>query len=94
MQSLPWDIIITDALWFLVIVGWILLIVTGLEADKPLSGGIPGHVDLHDSHTHGWTLRDRFGAIAAWTVFGLAAASLPLLLWWIFVFHDTGAVTP
>ena len=94
MQSLPWDIIATDALWFLVIVGWILLIVTGLEADKPLSGGIPGHVDLHDSHTQGWTARDRLGAVAAWTLFGCAAASLPVLLWWIFVFHDAGAVTP
>ena len=94
MEGLPLDTMITDGLWFLVIVGWILLIVTGLEADKPLSGGIPGHVDLHESHTDHWNFRDRFGAIAAWTVFGLAAASLPLLLWWIFAVHDAGAVIP
>jgi hypothetical protein len=94
MESLPLDVMITDGLWFLVIVGWILLIVTGLEADKPLSGGIPGHVDLHDHHAEQWTLRDRVGAVAAWTIFGLAAASLPVILWWIFTVHDAGVVVP
>lgn len=94
MVGLPWHIIVTDALWFLVIVGWILLIVTGLEADKPLSGGIPGHVHLHDSHSQGWTSRDRLGAIAAWALFGVAAALLPVLLWWIFVVHDAGTAVP
>jgi hypothetical protein len=94
MESLPLDVMITDGLWFLVVVGWILLIVTGLEADKPLSGGIPGHVDLHDRHAEHWNFRDRIGAVAAWAIFGLAAASLPVILWWIFVVHEARAVVP
>ena len=41
-------VIMADFLWFLVFVGWVILIVVGLEADKPLSGGIPGHIDMHE----------------------------------------------
>jgi hypothetical protein len=63
MNSEILSVIITDALWVVVIGGWILLIVTGLERDKPLSGGIPGHLDGHgeqkDSYT--WTLMVKWG---------------------------------
>lgn len=81
-------VILTDALWVFVFAGWILLIVTGLEADKPLSGGLPGHVDIHETHhtTH-WNVRDRVGEIGGWLVFALAAASLPVVLYWIFAVH-------
>lgn len=80
--------LIADILWVLVIAGWILLIVTGLEADKPLSGGLPGHVDAHEAHalTH-WNAIDRIGALGGWIVFGAAAALLPVVLYWIFAVH-------
>ena len=82
------DIILTDLLWVLVIVGWVLLVITGLEADKPLSGGLPGHAALQDHHepSH-WGVRDRVGEIGGWLVFAAATASLPLVLWWIFAVH-------
>ena len=84
MNSLV-SLIVTDALWVIVFAGWILLIVTGLEADKPLSGGIPGHVDVHELHRPGrWQGRDRLGEIGGWALFGLVAAALPAILYWIF----------
>lgn len=81
-------VIITDVLWFLVFVGWVLLIVAGLEADKPMSGGVPGHVDLHEAHhVHPWALRDRLGEIGGWVVFGAVCTFLPVVLYWIFAVH-------
>ena len=80
-------VVVTDALWFLVIVGWIVLIVTGLEADKPLSGGIPGAVDAHDHSNHHWSPGDRLGEIGGWLVFGLTSALLPVVRYWIFMVH-------
>jgi hypothetical protein len=80
--------VINDALWLIVVAGWLLLISIGLEADKPLSGGIPGHHSGHDqpvSPTEG--LGDRLGEMGVWLIFGLVALSLPLVLWWIFSVH-------
>ncbi len=83
-----WETIITDTLWLLVVVGWVTLIVAGLEADKPLSGGLPGHVHYTDPHeANTWTSLDSFAAVAAWAVFALTAASLPVILWWILTRH-------
>ena len=66
----------------------VLLIVTGLEADKPLSGGIPGHVDAHELRTPGhWDKRDRLGEIGGWVVFGMVSCLLPVVLYWIFAVH-------
>ena len=80
--------VVNDALWLVVVAGWILLIGIGLEADKPLSGGIPGHYSAQDqqvSETEG--LGDRLGEIGVWLVFGLVTLSLPVVLWWIFSIH-------
>lgn len=80
--------IIADVLWFLILVGWIVLIIIGIEADKPLSGGIPGHVDPNAEHhieTEG--LAGKLGTLGAWVVLGVAALSLPIILWWIFTVH-------
>jgi hypothetical protein len=94
MFSDGWSIsvVITDLLWLLVIGGWVVLILTGLEADKPLSGGLPGHGGLKDDHdeTH-WTNLDGLGDKAAWALFIVTGLSLPVVLWWIFAVHD---VTP
>jgi hypothetical protein len=82
------SIVITDVLWFLVFVGWVILIVVGLEADKPLSGGIPGHVDLNERHLpQHWTMSDRIGEIGGWVVFAAVCALLPIVLYWIFAVH-------
>lgn len=88
MLGIGWDTVIYDTLWFLVILGWITLIVAGLEADKPLSGGLPGHVYMADpTDDHSWSANDRIGNMLAWIVFAIAAGSLPFILWWIFTRH-------
>lgn len=88
MLGLGSEVVIFDLLWFLVIVGWILLIVIGLEADKPLSGGLPGHVDFAEARSEiHVTARDRLGATLSWVLFGIAALSLPVILWWVFAVH-------
>jgi hypothetical protein len=82
-------VIAADVLWFLVFVGWVILLVVGLEADKPLSGGIPGHVDLHETRMqHHWSLRDKIGEIGGWAAFAAVSTLLPVILYWIFVVHD------
>lgn len=87
MTSIP-AYLIADILWFGIFVGWIVLIVIGLEADKPLSGGIPGHIDVHEQHqSHKWTRGDRIGEIAGWTVFAGISALLPFILHWIWTTH-------
>lgn len=79
------DLIITDGLWLLVVGGWIFLLFLGLEADRPMSGGLPGHTADHDSHhKHVEGTMGKFGELGAWIVFGGASLSLPILLWWIF----------
>ncbi|MBW7881529.1 MAG: hypothetical protein H3C34_02625 [Caldilineaceae bacterium] len=82
------NLIVTDFLWFLVIVGWILLVMTGLEADKPLSGGIPGHRDPHDhQYASQWDTGDRLGEVGAWAIFLTVVSLLPVTLYWIFAVH-------
>ncbi len=82
------EVLVSDVLWFLVIVGWIVLIVIGLEADKPLSGGLPSHSDTGDTDVaEHLTSADRAGVIGAWVLFGVMACSLPVILYWIFQVH-------
>jgi hypothetical protein len=81
-------VFLTEVLWFLVLVGWIVLIMIGLEADKPLSGGLPGHVDFNEAHSEEHlTAADRFGSTAAMVLFTLTAFTLPVILYWIFTTH-------
>ena len=51
MSDISLDLLITDGLWVLVVAGWIMLLLIGLEADRPMSGGLPGHHVLHDDHS-------------------------------------------
>ena len=77
--------IVGDLLNGLIALGWALLIVTGLEADRPMSGGIPGHVDTLGSTVppprEG--LSGRVGTAAGWALFAAVSVSLPFVLWWV-----------
>lgn len=88
MNSAMIETLLRDVFWVVITGGWIFLLVTGLEADKPSSGGIPGHVTAGEDHlAEHEGLFGRMGEIAGWVVFGLTCAALPLILWWIFVVH-------
>jgi hypothetical protein len=79
---------IGDVLWFGLAVAWIALLAVGLEADKPLSGDLPGHVDRRAARSaHAWDDGDRLGETAAWIAFGLVCAALPFLLYWVLTAH-------
>ncbi len=77
-------LLITDFLFIVIVIGWIVLIVAGIEPDKPLSGGIPGHVDLSHLESHHEGRFGRLGEPLAWTLFAAVSLSLPLILWWVF----------
>lgn len=88
MLNTTLHLLINDGLWLLVALGWLFLLSTGLEADKPLSGGIPGHVEPGEAHhTMREGLAGRAGTAGAWLGFGLAVLSLPAILWWLFAIH-------
>lgn len=79
---------IGESFWFLVLAGWILLLIIGLEADKPLSGGIPGHRQEEGHHSGQSTqIGDWLGEQANWVLFVGIGLLLPVLLTWIFVIH-------
>jgi hypothetical protein len=80
--------ILAQVLTYLVAVGWVILVMAGIEPDKPLSGGIPGHIEPGDRicPPRG-CLRDRMGEIGGWVLFGLAALSLPAILIWVIASH-------
>jgi hypothetical protein len=81
--------VLYDGLWLLIAFGWIVLIVVGLEVDKPLSGGIPGHIspeeERGDATQEG--LWGRIGEVGGWVTFVSVCLSLPLILYWIFTTH-------
>lgn len=78
-------LLVTDGLWLMVAAGWVLLLMIGLEADRPMSGGLPGHTVAHDDHNvHQEGTLGKLGEYGAWALFGLATLSLPFILWWIF----------
>ena len=81
------EALLSDTIWIIIIVGWIFLIAAGLEADKPLSGGIPGNGHHHEEHTGTPTLWDQLGSKGSWIVFGISSLALPVVLWWIFQIH-------
>lgn len=88
METNTIQLLMNDGLWLVIVAGWIFLFATGLEADKPLSGGIPGHTDPSDKHQHAregaW---GRIGEVSAWFIFAVVTLALPVVLWWIFWVH-------
>lgn len=87
MPEYFFSVVLPDFLFILIVVGWGILIIAGVEPDKPLSGGIPGHVDM--SHLESTTVSqfDRIGSMLGWIVFGVTSLSLPFILFWIFSVH-------
>ncbi len=81
------DLLIQDLLFVLIAIGWTILLLAGIEPDTPLSGGIPGHVDLSHHEAKTWTGGDRIGELGSWLIFGAACLSLPFVLVWIFRTH-------
>src|SRR5947209_4323787 len=73
---------LNEVLWVVIIAGWIVLLVAGLEPDKPLSGGIPGHVDLAAAHNQlePEGLFGRLGEIGAWVGFIVGSIGLIFIL--------------
>ena len=77
-----------NALWCLLAVAWAVLLLIGLETDKPLSGDLPGQVDPCAAHAaHQWEDSDRLGETAAWVAFGVVCAALPFILYWVLAAH-------
>jgi hypothetical protein len=80
--------VLSQALTVIIAAGWALLIGIGMEPDKPLSGGIPGHVD---AHAHPPIERDnrlgRLGEIAGWVLFASFPLILVAVLVWILSVH-------
>lgn len=77
-----------SVMWFGLAVAWIVLLLIGLEADKPLSGDLPGQVERRPAHdAHVWSDGDRLGETAGWVAFGLVCAALPFILYWVLAAH-------
>jgi len=81
--------VLYDGLWLLIVFGWVFLIALGLEVDKPLSGGIPGHISPEEERgdTTKEALWGRIGEVGAWVTFCAVSLSLPLILYWILTTH-------
>lgn len=82
------NLIISDILFVAIAAGWVILLVAGIEPDKPLSGGIPGHLDpsQHEEPKPEGGL-GHLGERVGWLVFGAVTLSLPLILVWIWNIH-------
>jgi hypothetical protein len=79
---------LSQILTIVIAIGWALLIGIGLEPDKPLSGGIPGHLDpnAHPPHEReNWA--GRLGEIAGWVLFAAFPLILVAVLVWILAVH-------
>ena len=81
--------ILSNFLSLLIVAGWLVLIAVGLEPDKPLSGGIPGHVEPAQDRAKPPKEGPlgRLGEVAGWVVFGAISLTLPLILIWILSVH-------
>ena len=77
--------ILPNLLSGLIVAGWLVLVAVGLEPDKPLSGGIPGHIEPKQEQASAPRegLLGRLGEVAGWVVFGIVSLTLPVILIWI-----------
>lgn len=91
MGESGWPQLMNEVLIVLIATGWIILIGIGLEPDKPLSGGLPGHVDLshHEDRAKESTL-GVLGEYVGWIAFGLVCVLLVVAVIWIIRVHGGG----
>jgi hypothetical protein len=83
-----------NLLWSVIGGAWLYVLVLGLEADKPLSGDLPG-TPPHPIETQqynawnddDWDAGDYTGETAAWTLFGAMGMLLFFLLYWMVSMH-------
>jgi len=81
--------LIGEVLFVMISAGWLVLLGIGLEPDKPLSGGLPGHVTLN--HQEGEVqegLMGRLGEILGWVAFGTMPVLLVVIMVWIMRVHS------
>lgn len=81
------SLLVADILFVAIVAGWIVLVVAGIEPDTPLSGGLPGHVDLSHLESQHEGVWGKVGARLAWIGFVLVCLSLPVILVWIWRIH-------
>ena len=80
-----------NALWILVALGWIALLLLGLETDKPLSGNLPGHGEPRAMRwDNDWDAIDELGETLGWALFGAVAVVLFFVLYWVLSAHGYG----
>lgn len=80
--------LISEVLFVMIGAGWLILLGIGLEPDKPLSGGLPGHVTLtHKEDKVQEGLLGRLGEILGWMAFGIMSALLGVIMVWITRVH-------
>jgi hypothetical protein len=77
--------LLAEVLGWVIGAGWVIIVLMGIEADRPLSGGIPGHVDVTEGRVDPPEegLAGRVGTVAGWVLFGAASLSLPFIVAWI-----------
>jgi hypothetical protein len=80
--------VLSQALTVIIAIGWLVLVGIGLEPDKPLSGGIPGHLDAHQGPpVDRENLLGRLGEIFGWIAFAAFPVILVIVLVWILHAH-------
>ncbi len=81
---MDWKRLVNEILTLAVAAGWLVLLVTGLEPDKPLSGGIPGHVEPDsDGEDAPESVLHRVGETVAWAALVAMALGAACVLAWI-----------
>ncbi len=93
MMSFLHSITLGSVLWLAIGGAWIYVLALGLEADKPLSGDLPGQAAPHAKQQldywedDDWNVGDRLGETSALALFGAMGMLLFFLLYWIITAH-------
>lgn len=80
--------VLEDALSFVIISGWIYLLLVGPEMDHALSGGIPGHQKNYQKEVH---FKNTLSEIICWVLFLGIIILLPIIAYWSFKTFASGS---